>query len=617
MKIISTLPGSKSLAQRAIICAALCQKPTTLHNVPTGDDVTALLNAISACGVTVQYLSHTSVKISPPKKFKTPKEKINVGHGGTPLRFLVAFLGHIPGQKILDGSARLKERPIWSFVQSLNASGAQINSNTKKLPLTINQSKHTSSITLDGSKSSQFISATLLSGLSLGISDITVTGKKTSASYITITQKILADFGITATPQGFLLSGTYTSPTQYTIEPDWASAGYILGASLLSGWSVAIPDLSPDSIQPDAGVLSVLKKMGIHIETKNGALVCIPKKITSPGKINCELFPDSAQTIAILAAFCANQTTTLTGLHTLPFKECDRITATITELNKMGIQTTHTKDSITIFGGTPKATQVDTYHDHRMAMAFAMAQIKQPQIHINTPNVVSKSFPNFWSTMQQFVQAPHLFVAVFGKTKQELITLIQKTAQSTNTFELRTDLCGAFILDPKIQIKDLFPTNTTVLLTHRPSTQQESHAQIKQLADQCQLINLDLEDANKNTQINPQKTVLAHHRFNAFSKKEITQTIDQLQQFPAAYYKMAIYLETHQDLLDFMHLIKELPKHKWILMGMGPMGKISRIICASMGFATFACIPGKSVAPGQIEIDTLQKILNNTSESPL
>ncbi len=437
------VPGSKSIAQRALICAALCKAPTILKNVPDGDDVKTLIQALRQCGVKITSLDETTIQVVPPKIFSLRESMFQVGHGGTPLRFLISFLGLVPGEKTIDGSDRLRQRPISSFIHSLKNAGADIDS--EELPLTIKEYSVSSDITLDATESSQFLSSVLLSGTALGVEKVTVTGKIISSSYIHLTQKILADFGVTVekTETGFFLSGTYSSPEEYFIEPDWANAGYLIGAALLQKKEIFIPHLSLDSSQPDARIFPVLKTMGATAEeVENGLQISAKEKIQSPGNIDCELFPDSAQTLAVLAAFCENETTILTGLYTLPFKECDRLKALSSELSKMGIQTEITSDSITIHGGIPNSATIETYNDHRMAMAFGMVQVYLPDLKIKNSEVVSKSFPGFWKVLDSLnIQTKKYFVIgdpVVHSLSPELYRAVFQDLKIDASFEKQT-----------------------------------------------------------------------------------------------------------------------------------------------------------------------------------
>ena len=430
MTKILQVPGSKSIAQRALICAALCSEPTTLENLPQGADVQNLVRALEKCGLQTENPAKNSTKIIPSNLpldkgdrgdllEKTEKQNfagfsdlppdkgargLNVGHGGTPLRFLVSFLCQVPGTQTLDGSERLRQRPILPLIEALNKAGARISRN---FPLEIGYAKLADEIEIDASASSQFLSSLLLSGKALGLKKIKVRGKKTSSAYLQLTIKVLADFGIKIRENGdyYEISGDYKSPRNYVIEPDWASAGYLLGASLLTKSGGKIAGLKKNSLQPDAHILPVLEKMGLKSREKNGFLEFSAEKLQSPGEVNCENFPDSAQTLAILAGFC-EQETLLTGLKTLPFKECNRLSALHSELKKLSIQSEISRDSIKIFGGKLNSAKIETFHDHRMGMAFGMAQTILPNLQIDQPSVVAKSFPNYWNELSKFKKFP-------------------------------------------------------------------------------------------------------------------------------------------------------------------------------------------------------------------
>lgn len=203
----------------------------------------------------------------------------------------------------------------------------------------------------------------------------------------------------------------------------------------------------------------------------------------------------------------------------------------------------------------------------------------------------------------------HIFVPVFGKTKHDLTTMITQVSHHTNAFELRADLCGDFMFQSP-SLRSLFPKNAIVLFTYRPESnpqQIDPH-----ITHEYELINTDIEDINHHNTYDPTKSVLAYHQFEPFDVTTIDTIISELTQYPAAYYKIALMLETPEDLKAFFEKTKALPHTQWILMGMGKMGKISRALFASLGFSTFACLPGQSVAPGQIEIDILNKILEDS-----
>lgn len=599
-----TVPGSKSIAQRVLICCALCDTSTNLVNLPDGDDVASLITGLEQCGVTIKR-DKNNVLITPPAEFKLQESKFDVGHGGTPLRFLVSFLGLIPGTKTLDGSDRLKERPILPLIQSLRDAGGIIHADA--LPLKIGEYKINKTVIIDGSASSQFVSSLMLSGIALGIENIDIKGEKTSSAYIDLTIDVLRDFGITVSPTetGYHLSGEYTSPGEFIVEPDWASAGYILGSAMLRGADVFIPHLRQDSHQPDAQILPVLETMGgLSVQTDSG-LHFTGQNLISPGTINCSAFPDSAMTLAVLCALCDGQTTEITGLSTLPHKECDRIKALHIELKKIGIKTAFTNKTLTVSGGIPHAANIETYNDHRIAMAFGMLQSWIPDLVIQNPEVVSKSFPDFWEKIS--VPSRLIFVPVFGATESDLMTMIRSAAIYTPYLELRLDLCGSFVFDPDTDLRKLFPAHCTVLYTYRSEKKPAGNIAPH---NGFELINVDLENISTMSAIPADKMMLSCHHYGELLADEIQSTIDTMLTHKAKYYKIAVTIDTHAELLTFIEITQNLDKEKWILMGMGKMGEISRILLAGSGFGTFACIGEHTVASGQIDIESLTTILN-------
>jgi len=421
------IPGSKSIAQRALICAALCEEPTIIENLPAGADVQNLLQALRQCGIQTENPAKNSLKIIPSKLPPDKGAMLFVGHGGTPLRFLTSFLCQIPGTQKLDGSERLRERPIQPLLEALNQAGAKISFTLNEtagrdFPLQIGFSQLNSEIEIEASASSQFLSSIMLSGKALG----KVRGPKTSSAYLKLTIQVLADFGITISEKAdyYEISGDYKSPRNYVIEPDWASAGYILGTTLLTNSRGKIKNLPRKSLQPDAGILPVLEKMGLEVLEKNGFLEFSAKNLQSPGEINCQNFPDSAQTIAVLAAFCEKKTT-LTGLETLPFKECQRLEALQSELKKLGVSSEISRDSLKISPHSPLIRGlgdfIQTFHDHRMALSFGMAQSVLPDLKIENPSVVAKSFPNFWNELAKF-KNPAKKMAIIGDPVEHSLT---------------------------------------------------------------------------------------------------------------------------------------------------------------------------------------------------
>ncbi len=429
------IPGSKSIAQRALICASLCPKPTILENLPAGDDVQNLVKALQQCGVEIENLAKNKIKVIPKRSSSDLNTKIFVGHGGTPLRFLLSFLCQVPGKQILDGSQRLRERPISPLIEALQKAGAKI---SRDFPLEISASKLSEEIEIKASASSQFLSSIMLSAPALGIKKIKVLGKKVSSSYLKLTIKVLLDFGIKIREKNdtYEISGNYKSPQKYLIEPDWASAGYLLGAILLTKSRGKFRGLRKKSLQPDAKVLKILEKMGLESREISDGLEFSAKKLQSPGEINCQNFPDSAQTIAVLSAFCKGEKTILTGLETLPFKECQRLEVLQSELKKIGVKTEISRDSIIIYGSNPQEffdrnrseIIIKTFNDHRVGMSFGLAQVICPGLKIEQPSVVKKSFPDFWNELAKLKNSAKKMAIIGDPVKHSLTPLLYNSA---------------------------------------------------------------------------------------------------------------------------------------------------------------------------------------------
>lgn len=196
----------------------------------------------------------------------------------------------------------------------------------------------------------------------------------------------------------FLLNKKYTCKT-YTVEGDFSSASYFLAIAVLTKSTITLKNLHADSLQADKKLLSILENMGNKIKYGTNEITIAGREI-KPVTIDMIDFPDQAQTLAVLLSF-ADGKSILTGLQSLHVKETDRLKATINELTKMKIRTEATHDSLTIYGNKPQAAKIDTYGDQRTAMSFAIAGAKLPSMIIKDPNVVNKTFPEFWKKLQE------------------------------------------------------------------------------------------------------------------------------------------------------------------------------------------------------------------------
>ena len=382
------LPASKSISNRAIILNTLSMSPHPIENLSDCDDTRVMIEA-----------------------FESGSNLIDVKAAGTSMRFLTAFLAHIPGEWIITGTERMKERPIHLLVDALVSLGARIEYLGKMgyPPLKIRGSAlDGGEIYLSGEVSSQFISALLMVApiMTKGLT-IHLEGNVVSTPYIKLTLGMMAEYGVKAYWNGKTIKVFHEEykPVHYTAESDWSAASYWYEIAALSDEAhIELKGLFKNSMQGDAKVADLFTDLGIHTEyTKDGVII---KKAGQPIKKFFHNFvnePDLAQTFVVTCCMM-NIPFLFTGLQSLKIKETDRIEALKREMSKLGYVLRDSDNSILEWDGercTPaKEPVIRTYEDHRMAMAFAPAAIKLNSITINEPGVVSKSYPSYWEDLK-------------------------------------------------------------------------------------------------------------------------------------------------------------------------------------------------------------------------
>lgn len=382
------ISGSKSETNRLLLLQALYPN-IQLQNTSNSDDSLVMEKALSSS-----------------------EETINIHHAGTAMRFLTAYFATQEGRTVLlTGSSRMKERPISILVEALRQLGAKIEylENEGFPPLKITGQKITASkVALQANVSSQYISALLLiaSKLENGI-EITLEGPLTSIPYINMTLALLQEIGIETAFEGNTIRvkpSTNHQPITLTVESDWSSASYFYSIVALSevGTTIRLSSYKKNSLQGDSALVTLYENFGVTT-TFDGNTICLTKTYNvqpTPYTLQLNNTPDIAQTIAVtclgLGLGCH-----LSGLHTLKIKETDRLEALQMELTKLGAEVTVTEDTLTLKATTsiPSNVKIGTYTDHRMAMAFAPLALKVP-IVIKDAEVVSKSYPNFWSDLK-------------------------------------------------------------------------------------------------------------------------------------------------------------------------------------------------------------------------
>ena len=402
------LPGSKSLTNRAMLIAALGNGTSRLVNALFSDDSLYFAKALQVLGFIL--------KLDPEKAEITVhgmsgaipagNAELFIGNAGTAARFLSAFLTLGQGKYILDGDARMRERPIGDLVTALTQLGADIATNSDFLPVTIRASGLPGGETfISGNISSQFLSAQLMiSPYAKNKVEITVTTDLNSKPYVDMTLAVMDEFGVNIFRDGYerfiINTGCYNAVDKYSIESDASAASYFFAAPAILGGQVRVENITRNSKQGDIAFLEVLKKMGCQVVEGANYIEVISSTELCGVDVDMSDIPDTAQTLAVIAPF-ASSPTRISGIESARLKETDRVSATCNELKRLGVRVDEYQDGMLIYpcrAFTPG--MVATYNDHRMAMAFALIGLRNTGISIENPNCVSKTFPNYFSVLE-------------------------------------------------------------------------------------------------------------------------------------------------------------------------------------------------------------------------
>ncbi|NOY68756.1 MAG: 3-phosphoshikimate 1-carboxyvinyltransferase [Deltaproteobacteria bacterium] len=400
------VPGSKSFSHRMAISASLSSGISYIYNMLKSEDLSLTLNALSQLGAIIEkndnFISINGVGGRP----KPAKEKIFLGNSGTSMRLLTAVAALGQGEYFLYGTDRMHERPVSELTGALTALGVDakcVNKNECPPVRIIGGGINKRSVSIDCSKSSQYLSALLLTGpcTENGL-EIRVTDGPVSKPYIDMTVDIMEEFGINLERKGytyFKVPGNQLyRPGTYTVEADASAAGYFWAAAALTGKTIKVNGTSRLSRQGDSRLVDLLSEMGCEVIYEKDGLAVSGGQLSG---ITADMsdMPDMVPTLAVVAAF-ASGTTIIKNVAHLAVKESDRLTAVVTELTRMGIDAKKTDTGLRITGGKPHGAEIETYDDHRIAMSFALAGLLIPGVEIGNPSCVEKSFPKFWKTLE-------------------------------------------------------------------------------------------------------------------------------------------------------------------------------------------------------------------------
>jgi 3-phosphoshikimate 1-carboxyvinyltransferase len=397
-------PPSKSYTHRAVILASLAAGESVIENPLLADDTGYTIEACRSLSADIERQGDILVVKGTGGKIRVTEEKIFAGNSGSTIRMIAPLIALSPTRVILDGDNRLRQRPLGELLSALQSLGVHARSlnNNSCPPIEIEGGEfRANQVTLSGETSSQPVSALLMAApyIKGGLS-IRVSGGLRSRPYIDITIDAMKAFGIAAVNRNykeFLVEGSQSyEARRYRIEGDYSSAAYLLAAGAIGGKPITVTNLKNDSVQGDKKLLAILKEMGASVDYNKDAVRVQRRGALKGITIDLGDYPDLVPTLAVVAAFAQGKTT-LTNIAHLRFKESDRLNDTAAELDKMGIRTEVTDDTMVIYGGKPEGSEFDSHNDHRLAMSLSVAaSFAAGNSIINGAEAVTKSYPGFF-----------------------------------------------------------------------------------------------------------------------------------------------------------------------------------------------------------------------------
>lgn len=382
---------SKSYLHRAIILAALSKERVEIDGFYPSDDVLATVNCVKNLGVKINIENDklTVIPCGHPK----PNADYFCGESGTTLRLLLPLIAGagIGGKFFTDGN--LSKRPLKGITDFLSCAGAEISVKDKVITVS-GKADYKEKIEVDGTDSSQFVSAAIICAAAFGVKKVVRLGKKVSDDYIAMTVETLKKFGVVVaeTEYGFSVSGKLVAPERIVINGDWSNSVVFLAAGVIGKNPVSVKGLVFDE-QPDAAFCEIIRKGGGRIEEKDGVITAYPSKLSGLN-LDCNEAPDLAPIIAAVAAFCDGKSE-LRNVKRLKIKETDRVAGIKNLLDSAGIKHETVGETLYIYGGTPVFGTTDANNDHRIIQAGTLLRLFTGGKVINTTGI-KKSFPDFF-----------------------------------------------------------------------------------------------------------------------------------------------------------------------------------------------------------------------------
>ena len=404
-----TVPGSKSLTNRALVAAALAAGPTTLTGALFSDDTDAMLTALTTLGLTASAGGPARTVQVEGWDGRVPPgpASLDVRQAGTAARFLPPMLALGRGPYVVDGSDQMRARPMAGMVTALRQLGLDVRAggSDSRLPLELRGGPvDGGTVRLSASTTSQFLSGLLLSapyyrrGLVLEVE-----GDAVSRPYLDMTRATMAAFGVDVVSDGYrrfeVPPGQRYQGTVLAIEPDATAASYFFAAAAITGGRVRVEGIGRNSVQGDIGFVDVLERMGAEVVRGETFTEVIGRPLRGID-VDMADISDTAPTLAVVATF-ASAPSRLTGIGFIRRKETDRIASVVAELRRCGIVAEELDDGLVVHPGIPTATVVETYDDHRMAMAFSLLGLVWDGIAVSDPACVAKTFPDYFASLER------------------------------------------------------------------------------------------------------------------------------------------------------------------------------------------------------------------------
>jgi 3-phosphoshikimate 1-carboxyvinyltransferase len=403
------VPGSKSITNRALVCAGLAEGTSELTGALQADDTEAMVDGLGALGVGIDrdWAHDRLVVTGTVGRPLADVALVDAQLSGTTSRFLLPVAALGDGLRRVDGAGRLRERPMGPALDALRALGADVTEvgGPGRLPVeVVGGTLAGGEVAISGDVSSQFLSGLLLAGPAMRTGLVVrVTTDLVSRPYVDMTVAVMAAFGVeveqpdertwVVEPQGY-------RATSFAVEPDASAASYCFAAAAVAGGRVTVEGLGTPSLQGDLDFVDLLARMGAEVDRAPSATTVRCDHPLRGIEADLSQISDTAQTLAVVAAL-AEGPTRVTGIGFIRGKETDRIRAVVTELRRAGIQADEEADGFTVHPGEVRPATIETYDDHRMAMSFALLGLRAAGVRIADPACVAKTFPGYWALLDE------------------------------------------------------------------------------------------------------------------------------------------------------------------------------------------------------------------------